>query len=239
MLFLFLNLIFTHSTAYGLSINVYLKVSSHEKVGHLIDKFHSLAMQKKLYQQFSIEPYIKSHPLHITLYLSDYNEASVEQIVLQVKNIAQSHSPLILESEKFIVNAAGYMMLSVKSNTAIQNLSLITMQHLFHLRNLSAQIPSWASTNMQRQKIFKHYGSPNVLQFYQPHLSILNAAHLNAQEQLKLSQQLQETIEEFLKIESTNQRFNVQEIGIGIADQQGQIIRELASFSLKSLFSLR
>lgn len=113
-------------------------------------------------------------------------------------------------------------MLTVAANKTMQELSNQTLNALANLRNKQACIPAWAAQDQERRILFEQYGSPNVLGYFNPHLSIFSADHL--QENKTLYQQLQKLIEQFAQSHLTQRQETVSTLGVGIANDQGQIV---------------
>lgn len=196
-----------------------------------IEHFNQFLQQKNLLEHYTIKPFINFYPLHNTLYLTDYDPQRVPEIIEQVKEIARTHHILHLESAKFIASPNGYVMLSLVNTTELTELSQTVAKGLKNLRDHQAQIPSWAAADPKRQKLFTEWGSPNVLEFYTPHFSIFDPMHLNSEQQKQFITQLRPLVEEI------NQQLkpitvDADVIGVGVANEQGQIIKELISFRL-------
>lgn len=218
--------------ANSLPINVYLKLTPNNRVITLIEHFNQSVAQNKLASAYHIEPYIRTHPLHITLYLATYEEKQINAIIKQTKRWAKEQQKIKLITEEFNANPSGYVMLTVKKNDTLQQLSNHVLLHLAKWRDKDAPIPQWAEKDKKRQVLFKQWGSPSVMDYYQPHFSIFAPDHLNSVQRAALYPQLQRVIKQFSNKNQMRIEAKTAAIGVGIADSQGQIVKELASFAL-------
>ncbi|KTC91690.1 2'-5' RNA ligase family protein [Fluoribacter dumoffii] len=219
--------------AKSLSINVYLKLKPENHVNNLIKEFNQYLAQQGLLTIFQIKPYLPHHPLHITLYLTDYNSQQIPAIIKKAQALAKQQKPIVFSTGKFVPSQSGYVMLTVAHNKTIQELSNKTLYELAHLHDPQATIPAWAVHDSGRQALFHQYGSPSVLNYFKPHFSIFFAEHLNKKQSTLLYQQLQKLIYQFTQSHKTQVTGYGTAIGVGLADAQGQIIKELAIFSLE------
>jgi len=222
----------TVSLAKGLSINVYLKLKPINQVSSLIKDFNQFLGQQPLFVSYHITPFLKHYPLHNTLYLTDYDRVQIPKIIKQVQAIAKQQKPILLSTNQFTASASGYVMLSIKRSKELQELSNKTLNSLAPLRDKKAIIPSWAAQDSNRSEVFKHYGSPNVLNYFNPHFSIFDPVGLSQIQTANLYEQLQQLISQFSQAHPTQVRAIGYAIGVGLADTQGQIVTELATFKL-------
>lgn len=123
-------------------------------------------------------------------------------------------------------------MLTVEKSTELQKLSNKVVQHLANLHAPNAATPSWAAQDAKRASLFKQYGSPCVFELFNPHFSIMDPEHLNQKQQKDLLAQLQQLQPQFMQMNKRVKTAKAVALGVGIANKQGQIIKELASFSL-------
>ena len=220
----------THaSCARSLSINVYLKLKPTNQVSSLITDFNHFLQQKKILSQYHIHPFINTHPLHITLYLTTYEEKYIPEIMKQTQTLAKQQKKIPIATGQFVSSENGYVMLSVGRSEQLQQLSDRTVNILTSLHDKKALIPAWAAQNPQRSNMFYRYGSPGVMNYFNPHFSIFDREKQNAQ----LEEQLKRLITQFSSRHSTQVKAMTYSIGVGIADAQGQIVKELAEFELK------
>lgn len=215
-----------------LSINIYLKLDPKNQINRLIHHFNQFLEKKRILSTYSIEPFLDKHPLHITLYLANYEENKLPQIINGVAALAKNTNRIRIKTEHFITQDSGYIMLSVKASSELKNLSEKTMRQFFNLRDKTVTIPGWAAADLKRQYLFNHYGSPNVLDYFNPHFSILDPVHLNLEQRHVLAQCLKRLIKQWEENHVTSVDVKTYSIGVGTANSQGQIIKEWASFPL-------
>lgn len=220
------------AVASNLSINVYLKLKANNPVKEYIHAFNHLLEQQHLLTTYHIFPYLQHHPLHLTLYLTHYSEQQIPIIIKKMDQLAQKNTSPIVITSKFIANKNGYLMLTIKNEFQIQQLSNAVLYSLNNLRNKQAIIPQWAADDLDRKLMFAQYGSPNVLNYFNPHFSIFNATMLSPAKKLDLYSKLNVVINQFIQKNPQAIHTRAYAIGIGITDEQGQIIKELKSINL-------
>lgn len=218
--------------ANSLSINVYLKLKPDSQVSELIKEFNQFLEQQQIFTTYQITPYITQHPLHVTLYMARYKEEQIPVIAHKVEELAKQYKQLSILTSKFIPSAGGYVMLSVMNDSQIQGLSNKALHELADLRDKKARIPAWAAQDAGRKEIFNQFGSPTVLNYFNPHFSVFSANHLPPPDSARLYGELQKLVHDFAQTHRTQMRARAIAIGVGIANDQGQIVRELNSFSL-------
>ncbi|CEG58849.1 2'-5' RNA ligase family protein [Legionella fallonii] len=218
--------------AISLPINVYLKLTPNNQVIPLIEHFNQFLQQKKLLSTYHVKPFILTHPLHITLYLATYEETQISAVIKQTQDLAQKQKNISIATERFHASTSGYVMLALEQNERLQQLSNKTLSQLAELRDQHASTPDWASKDRKRQELFKQWGSPSVMSYYQPHFSVFDPEHLSPKQRATLYQKLQLLIGQFSKVHDVKVKATAYAIGVGIADAQGQIIKELDSFPL-------
>lgn len=220
------------SVASSQTINVYLKLKPDNQVSELIKEFNQFLEEKKIFSIYQITPYQDQNPLHVTLYMTQYNTTQIPKIIKQAGNIAKQYKQIQLLTSRFVPERSGYVMLSVTNDAQIQALSNKTLNALAPLRDKKAQIPNWAAHDVARKLVFNQYGSPSVLSFFNPHFSIFSADHLKAYDSTRLYQELQKLIRQFDDAHQTQVRATIDAIGVGIVNPQGQVEKELKSFPL-------
>lgn len=233
LLFYFLSYLLSPSLcAKELFINVYLKLNSTNQIAPLINHFNQFLAEHHLIQDYKIKPFLNERPLHITLYLSHYKENKTSELIKRVKNLAQQERTLKIQTALLQTSPSAYVMLTVKESAELQELSNKAVQRLANLHAPNAEIPSWAAQDVKRASLFKQYGSPSVFELFNPHFSIMDPKHLNQKQQKDLVAQLQQLLPQFMQMNKRAKTAKAVALGVGIADNQGQIIKELASFAL-------
>lgn len=140
---------------------------------------------------------------------------------------------LAINSDEFKISTNAYVMLGVENTRALQQLSNKTVHLLMNLHDKNSVIPLWAAHDPKRKSLYVQYGSPSVLELFNPHFSIMDPKHLNNSQQRNLVVQLHRLTQQFTQTNHIKQTAEAYAFGVGIADEQGQIIKELASFPLK------
>lgn len=218
--------------AANLSINVYLKLKPGNQVAPLIKDFNQFLQQRGLFHAYHITPFIDQYPLHITLYLSTYEEKQLAKIIKQTQWLAKKQKRIPISTCQFMASPSGYVMLSVKRTRQLQELSNQTLTSLAALRDTTASIPDWAAEDTERRKLFTQWGSTSVMNFFQPHFSLFDPESLTAEQRIPLYKKLEQLIEQYSKTHQLEVQAVAYAIGIGIADKQGQIVKELGAFAL-------
>lgn len=213
-------------------INVYIKLKPSNEITPLVLAFNQFLTQQQLTQKYQIKSFLQSHPLHLTLYLTHYQPEAIPKVLRRVKHIAQQTPPVCFTTGSFVVDKRAYVMLAVKNNQALQQLSNTVVNTLQGLRDKQAIIPAWAAHDQARVRLFKHYGSPGVFTLFAPHFSILWPSHLSVEQQKMLAQRLKTGIHQFISQQNSQRIAYAAALAVGIADQQGQIVKELAAFPL-------
>ena len=207
--------------------------SKNNQIKTLIQQFNTYLAQQDLLKQYQITPFIEHYPLHITLYLANYKPQQEAAIISIVSQLANQQTAIPISSKQFIAMSGGYVMLTINKNKVLQTLSNEVVHALAPLRDPQAAIPPWAAQDPKRQKLFRQFGSPGVFALFNPHFSILDPDHLNAHQQQQLQEKLQRAIRQFKATHLTQVHALADKIAVGIANEKGQITRELAYFSLK------
>ena len=123
-------------------------------------------------------------------------------------------------------------MMSVEKNKLLQQISNKAVRLLMNLRDKEASIPQWAAADPLRVELFKKYGSSSVFSFFNPHFSIFDPIHLDSRQKNQLKRQLSTLIRQFSMQFNLKKTAKVEALAVGIANKQGQIIKELATFHL-------
>jgi len=214
-------------------INVYLKLNPTNQIAPVINSFNEFLDEHQIIKTYKIKPFLNHRPLHITLYLTHYKEKYTDALIQRVKNLAQQEMSVAINSDEFKISTNAYVMLGVENTRALQQLSNKAVHLLMSLRDKNSVIPLWAAHDPKRKSLYVQYGSPSVLELFKPHFSIMDPKHLNSSQQRNLVVQLHRLTQQFIQTNHIDQTAKAYALGVGIADEQGQIIKELASFPLK------
>ncbi|MFC3909731.1 2'-5' RNA ligase family protein [Legionella dresdenensis] len=208
--------------AQTLPINVYLKLSPHNRISEQITQFG-----RKLEQTYgdAITPYINRYPVHITLYLTRYDARNLTKIIARVKNLAGQQPRFTITTTGIELNSHLYASLAVKKNPVLQHLSNRIVMSLSQLRDHKTQLPSWTRGNPEKTASFSRYGSPNTFDCFEPHISLFDGNRADK----AMFQKLTAFIAQY---NMQNESVQVTGIGVGIVNREGQIVKELLSVEL-------
>ncbi|ASQ44832.1 2'-5' RNA ligase family protein [Legionella clemsonensis] len=216
------------------SVNVYLKFSPDNNALKLIKDFNRYLGKNKIFSHYRLTPFLVAHPLHLTLYLTNYNPKHLPQISQRIQRIAKQTKPIIVKTGKIEISSSRYTMLSISNSKPLQALSNKVVIQLMAFRDQRTPIPSWVKNNAAKRLSFLRFGSPNVFANFSPHFSIFAADHLTSKDAKKLQEALTPLLNQFNSKKSALDAQAIA-IGIGLADAQGQIMQELYAFPLAGL----
>ena len=221
----------------AMKVNVYLKYDDgllKEKIHH----FNQFLASHGVFKKYDIKPFIDYFPLHTTLYLTDYEPSSTQQVIHAVKNVSSHWSKLSTKTKQIYV-AGTYVMLDVGLVKQANGLNHV-MQHyadeltmvLVPLRDTKSPIPDWAQSIPSKRAAFERYGSPNVFFEFAPHFTLM-AKRLDANTAKLFQQEINALIAQYdaanpmpdLTVEAN-------QVGVGLVNDYGQVTEELASFDL-------
>ncbi|KGP62718.1 hypothetical protein EP47_13510 [Legionella norrlandica] len=221
--------------SYAKEINVYL-LFEEPGLHQSVKEFNSYLEKNDILKRYQIEPFLEHHPLHITLFLADYSEPSIEELKHRVSLIAKHWHPIAIKTTNLLITAGNYVMLDVDNskqhnglNSELQRMSDDVTMRLTELRNFGAKIPDWAESIPEKKKAFIHYGSPNVFFEYSPHFSLMAKNFSDPSQSQEFHKELSELIQTyyFPKMQSKSHI-----IAMGYVDSYGQITQEIARFTL-------
>lgn len=216
----------------SLFLNVYLKPLPNNTITSLTELMEQELKADSQLNSLNIHTFYPKHPIHLTLYLTEYAPQQIKVIKGLLEAMAPKQNKLKLHAKNLILSDSLYLMLDMQNTSQLQYLSDYIVQTLSPLRFVEASIPNWARRIPAKVRLFKLYGSPNVYQQFHPHFSILTASHLSIAQQKVAHKLLQRKIEVLASKYPFQQEIEMTAIGLGIANAQGQIIKELASYTL-------
>lgn len=166
------------------------------------------------------------------MYLTNYHYSQLPQILKKVAEIAKRTAPITFRTKTIATSPSMYTMLFVISNKSLQQLADEIVISLMTLRDKQAKIPAWVQDDRNKKTSFLNFGSPNVFKNFSPHFSLFAADHLTKREATNLHAALISLLSEFNKPQTLDVKAQAIAIGIGLANEQGQIVKELHSFPL-------
>lgn len=154
---------------------------------------------------------------HITLYLTEFKDHSLFHLMEKMKRVAQLHDPFEVRFEDQLSKTKGnWLFLDLEENRKLQHLSDHVVFEMNTLRDESASLPPWLGHYPSKLAAFKRYGSPNVFQNFEPHVTLL----ADYQDEGELDLFLES---KGLKEIDFSESFKVEGIAIGEVDEFGQI----------------
>jgi len=115
---------------------------------------------------------------HITLYLTDFVESSLNDVLVAVKKVLAEQGQICqVELSGMDAGATGYVMWNVELSDCLQRLSNSVVLATYQYATPNQSIPPWVNSlpKAEREKkiaMIEKYGSPNVFSEFQPHLTI-------------------------------------------------------------------
>ena len=170
--------------------------------------------------------YEQGKPTHITLYLTSFPKQAEEEIKSIIEKLATTHQAFPITANGATVTKDHWAFINVNDSAELQRLADEVTLAVAPLRDTSAAIPDWAKSYPNKEQAFIRYGSPNVFQNFEPHLTLL-AQETNP----KLSE-----FAEKLQQHPPYAQGKIVGIGIGVADQWGQQKKILAEYLFQSWY---
>ncbi|WP_228730361.1 2'-5' RNA ligase family protein [Shewanella yunxiaonensis] len=167
--------------------------------------------------------YQQGLPVHITLYLTAFPDGSDAAIKQAVQQLSQQNQPLPLVAKGFTVTKGNWAFIEVERSPALQRLADAVTLALAPLRDPNPVLPAWVKAYPDKLAAFERYGSPNVFQNFEPHLTLL-AAEKNPQ---------LATFQQLMQQHLPSAEGEIIGLGIGVTDEWGQQRQVLAEYLFK------
>ncbi|MEG3766639.1 2'-5' RNA ligase family protein [Alteromonas sp. 14N.309.X.WAT.G.H12] len=167
--------------------------------------------------------YEQGFEVHATLYLTDFPEGSEAAIKKAVEKIVANHQAFPIKAQGFTVTPSHWAFIDLELSPTLQRLADEVTLAIEPLRDHQADLPGWVKHYPNKLEAFKRYGSPNVFQNFQPHLTLL------ANEQ---SPNLA-SVEAKMKASPPQAEGKIIGLGIGITDETGQQKEVIARYYFK------
>lgn len=168
--------------------------------------------------------YEKGFPVHVTLYLTQFDESAVPSILEKVEALTATQTSIPLTANGFTVTAGNWVFVDAEVSHELQRLADTVTLALEPMRDNKAPLPGWVNAYPVKKAAFERYGSPNVFQNFEPHMTLLAAEQSEA---LK-------AVAEKMKLKPPFAKGSVTAIGVGLADDKGQVSKVLKIYELKS-----
>ena len=226
-LFILVALLFIALNSYAKEYGIYLIPES--ATDEYIIEFNKSSFKAKLLEKYKVIPFIKNHDVHLTLYLTSFQNKHIEDIESQLANVAKNIQIFYIETKGFSVGKSGFVMLDIKNSQSLQQLSNSIINNLAKYRDTDYPAPSWVKFYPSKLASFEKYGSPNAFSQFDPHISIL-AANLNTDKERESFERDFNEIIKNTKLEPIG--FKVKAIGFGEVNKNGQVIKTLHIYKL-------
>ena len=167
--------------------------------------------------------YAKGFPAHVTLYLTRFDEEKIPAILDKVQKLSATQAAIPLVANGFTVTAGNWVFVDAEVSHDLQRLADTVTLALEPMRDTTAPLPGWVNAYPVKKAAFERYGSPNVFQNFEPHMTLLAAEQSEA---LK-------AVAEKMKLKPPYAEGRVTAIGVGLADDKGQVSKVLKVYTLK------
>ncbi len=210
------------------NIDIHLSVS--QNIKKQIEAFNKYLDKSGILTKYNIVPFLKEgHPIHITLYLTEFDVDKISLLKAAVKQIAVDTGKFNFKTSYINPSISSFVMLEVEKNDELQKLSNKVISELARYRYKQAQIPSWAETIPAKKESFEKYGSPNAFSEFVPHMSILAGNFKSDKQKECFLTEMKELVE---KYGYKPTEAEIVSIGIGFTNSYGQMTEEIANFPL-------
>ncbi|CAG9296668.1 2'-5' RNA ligase family protein [Celerinatantimonas diazotrophica] len=167
--------------------------------------------------------YAKGKQPHITLYLTEFPERALPSIQKVVRQIAQHTPSLPIEAKGITITKGNWVFIDINWSKRLQKLADTVTLAAEDYRAPQPTLPNWVKKYPNKLAAFRRYGSPNVFQNFQPHMTLLaNENNKNlAIFKTKVHKQVPKT------------EGSISGIGIAIVDSLGQPTQIIATYPLQ------
>ncbi len=165
----------------------------------------------------------KGFPVHVTLYLTRFDEEKVPAILDEVQTLSATQPSIPLTANGFTVTAGNWVFVDAEVSHDLQRLADTVTLALEPMRDTTAPLPGWVKAYPVKKAAFERYGSPNVFQNFEPHMTLLASEQSEA---LK-------AVAEKMTLKPPYAEGRVTAIGVGLADDKGQVSKVLKVYPLK------
>lgn len=182
-----------------------------------------------IYTKYKINPLIATHKVHLTMYLTEYDDAQIVNLESAVAQIAATTNKFTIKDTGVSLKASNFLMLDVQDSLELQILADKITASLMCYRDKNAIIPAWAKSDPIKNVLFSAYGSPNVFEGFKPHFSIF-VATIPPVDQLTFTNKVNQQIQQ---LNFTTSTYMLNGLGIGITDNNGQIVKLINNYTFK------
>ena len=167
----------------------------------------------------------RGYQVHCTLYMTLYPKDAIKEIDEKVAKIAKNIAPFGVTTNGLEITTGDWLFINLDKSVRFQNLADLAAKMLSPLRIKSDYIPEWAKNMPNKVAYITKYGSPNVFDEFNPHLTITAK-----EDSMKLKHFIQ-VHEKSSYAKPINGEIIA--IGYGIADKNGQVTKPIKVYNLK------
>ncbi|WP_150465491.1 2'-5' RNA ligase family protein [Francisella sp. SYW-2] len=194
-----------------------------------VKEFDDSLAKTNVLEKYKTTPFIKNHPVHLTLYLTSFQSKYLHNIESQLADLAKNTKSFFIIATGFSAGKSGFVMLDIKNSQSLQQLSNSAISNLAKYRDKDYPAPSWVKFYPSKLASFEKYGSPNAFAEFNPHISILAANLQTDQERDSFDKDFNAIIKD-TKLEPIS--FKIKAIGFGEVDENGQVTKTLHIYKL-------
>ena len=172
----FLLIIVSFSRSKALSLDIHLKLLEESSSSSCL--YETSVRANENLRKVSPTEQISFHQTipHITLYLTNFVDERIEEIVHTLKSIVTCLPQQPIEIDDAIVNGP-YAMYQVVNPKSLQSLSDAVVENIRSFITPNQQVPDWVYNLPEPERSRKinyveRYGSPNVFDEFEPHITV-------------------------------------------------------------------
>lgn len=202
-------------------INVFAVVS--ENIENSFTEAAKILNEEEQLESFPLQGY----QIHCTLYMTQYPTGILSEVQQKIASLASSTKVFDINTTGLEITDGDWFFMNLDRNRNLQTLSDAVTELLSPLRAPSDYVPEWAKNSPSKVDYIKKYGSPNVYEEFNPHLTFLPRSD-------------GEKLKSFLGKHSDKSfcqpvKGQIVAIGVGIADKNGQMKEALQVFPLQPM----
>ncbi|MFZ5952234.1 MAG: 2'-5' RNA ligase family protein [Candidatus Rifleibacteriota bacterium] len=200
-------------------INVFAVVSE-----NIEKSFKDAAAALKETEQIDSFP-MQGFQVHCTLYMTQFPAGMQNEVLAKIESLASTTRQFEVKTTGLEITSGNWFFMNLDRNRNLQTLSDAVVELLSPMRAQSDFVPEWAKPFPNKVEYISKFGSPNVYDEFNPHLTFLAKAEIE-----KLNNFLKNHAESEFSKPITGK---VIAIGAGIADRNGQIPEPWKIFPLQ------
>ena len=223
--FIFLILLFNRLTlSTSIQLDIHLVLEPNKCLSNTANEANLHLQNQSSSEQISFD---KSLP-HVTLYLTDFQSEFIPDLISTLRQSLNS-TQLIVEISNVFVNGA-YSMYQIENTNGMQTLSDSIVQSTKEFITPNQTVPEWVYNlpePMRSQKIayVKEYGSPNVLDGFDPHITV-------GYDDVASESSRRKILETVLQTSHCRKGFS-DKVGIGVVGDFGAVLFDLIEIPLE------